>query len=72
MGSGLFSIELYGVGTDGRSMGPERINFGGDNIDDAISKAELLVRRNTFPFGKARWFKIYDEERRLVYDSKGA
>jgi hypothetical protein len=68
----MFGIELYGVGADGLPVGPERVTFGGDNIDDAISQAELLIQRNAFPFGKASWFKIYDDERRLVYDSKAA
>jgi hypothetical protein len=33
----MFGIELYGMGVYGTAKGPERVSFGGDNIDDAIS-----------------------------------
>jgi hypothetical protein len=66
----MFRIELYGMGVYGTAKGPERVSFGGDNIDDAISQAELLIQENTFHFGKASWFRIYDDNDRLVYDSK--
>jgi hypothetical protein len=66
----MFAIELYGVGPDGKPVGPERAPFDGDNIDDAIEQAELLIRDSNFRFGKAKTFKIYDDDRRLVYDSE--
>ncbi|MGH6846180.1 MAG: hypothetical protein ACREC0_01710 [Methylocella sp.] len=66
----FFGIELYGIGSDGESAGPGRVTFGGDNIDDAISQAEPLIQQNTFLLGKAIWFKIYDNDRQIAYDSR--
>ena len=69
-GADMFGIELYGVGPDGEPVGPERVPFDGDNIDDADSQAELLIRDGAYRFGKAKTFKIYDGDRQLVYDSE--
>lgn len=65
----MFAIELYGAGPDGAPVGPERVQFDGDNVDDAIGQAELLIRDSAFRFGKAKSFKIYDGDSQLVYDS---
>lgn len=65
----MFSIDLYGE-ADGKPAGPQRVEFGGDTIDDAIEQAELLIRDDRFSFGAARAFKIYDGDGRLVYDSE--
>jgi hypothetical protein len=66
----MFRIDLFGVGADGTVAGPEHETFDGDNIDDAIAQAELLIRDNIYRFGKARSFKIYDSDSELVYDSE--
>jgi phage terminase Nu1 subunit (DNA packaging protein) len=58
--SEMFHIEFFGLGADGKSVGPERATFPGDKIEDAIIKAERIMRTFTFHFGKAQWFEIYD------------
>jgi hypothetical protein len=65
----MFNIEFFGLGTDGKPIGPDRVTFPGDNIEDAIAKAELIIQKNTFHFGRAHSFKIYDNNGVLAYSS---
>jgi hypothetical protein len=66
----MFCIELYGIGPNGNPLGPERVTFTGADIEDAIAQAKRLMHINTFFFGKARSFKIYNNDGCLIYVSE--
>jgi len=59
MGGMFFNIEFFGIGADGKPVGPDRITYPGHNIEGAIAKAKRIMPMNTFRFGRASSFKIY-------------
>jgi hypothetical protein len=64
----MFHIVLFGIGADGKPLGPESAIYPGDDIEGAIARAKLIMQTVTFRFGRPRSFKIYDNNAVLVHD----
>lgn len=53
-------------------VGPKRVPFIGANLADAIAQAKRLMEIDTFFFGNARSFKIYNDDGDLIRVSEAA
>jgi len=63
----MFWLELSGHNFQGE-LGVERISTPFQTIEEAVSKAKMLAKNNTFYWGKATRFKITDASRNLVHE----
>jgi hypothetical protein len=68
-GSKMFAIDFYGTKADGTPAGPEKVKFPGERLADAITAAHILMQANTYSWGQASSFKIFEEDLVLVYSS---
>jgi len=66
----MFGIEFYGVKADGTEAGPEKTKFPGSRLADAIMAAQILMDTNTYPWGRATSFKIFNADAVLIYNSE--
>jgi len=65
----MFAIEFYGVKADGTQAGPEKVKFPGNRLADAIMAAQILMETNTYPWGRATSFKVFNADLALIYNS---
>jgi hypothetical protein len=68
----MYGIDFYGTKPDGTPAGPEKLKFPGDRLPDAITAAHILMQTNTFSFGAATSFKIFEQDLVFVYSSDKA
>jgi len=66
----MFAIEFYGVKEDGSEAGPEKTKFPGNRLADAIMAAQILMETNTYPWGRATSFQIFNTDHVLIYNSE--
>ena len=65
----MFWLQLFGPKADG-GVGVENIKFSFTTIESAISEARALASIETFEWGKATGYKIFDEAKRVVAEGK--
>lgn len=66
----MFGIDFFGTQKDGTPAGPEKIQFPGERLADAITAAQILMQTKRFSWGKATSFKIFEADLVLVYSSE--
>jgi hypothetical protein len=62
----LLQFEFYLDTPEGHRMGGETILYGSSTLDEAIGRAESMLREHTFPFVKANLCLIKSEDGRLI------
>jgi len=62
----LLQLQFYLDTPDGHLMGGETILYNSSTFDEAIGRAEYILREHTFPFGKANLCRIRDQDGRLI------
>ena len=62
----LWYLEFYGIGSDGKRIGGEKVTDGSSSLDDAITKAKSMMHNVTFSFGKTTVCVIKSQDGSLV------
>ncbi len=44
----MFHIVLFGIGADGKPLGPEGATYSGDTIEGAIAEAKQIMQTGAF------------------------
>ncbi len=65
----MFSLQLWGVGADGK-IGVEDVETAFVTIESARNEAKALAEIRTFRWGKVTGFKILDEAGRVVAEGE--